>query len=294
MAKLNVENLVKPIIAMMEKGEIPWQKSWDDKKGLLFFTNRNFVSKKLYHGLNQFVLTAIAQDKGFDSNFWLTFNQAKELGGSIKKGEKGVNVVYSSSFIPKSVKEDKKLTDEEKEDGKIHFLKSYYVWNICQTTGIEYTPIGKENEEEKTFEPLEEAERVIPESCKIKFSPTFNPAYVPSKDRVIMPPKESFESIEEFYGALFHEISHWTGHESRLKRKGISGGHFGDEVYSEEELIAEMSSSFVMSYLGLRSENLLQNTAGYLQNWLEVVKEDPAIMMKAATQAVKAFEFIIN
>jgi len=207
MKKQNAEKLIAPIITMMEKGVVPWVKTWKNKSSILYFNHRNFKSGRLYHGQNQFLLTAIAQDKGYDSNGWLTFPEIQELGGRIKKGEKGTMVVYGSKFIPKSIKSDSRLSDEEKEDKSIFFLKTRYNWNVAQLTGIDYKSILDSDDDKLDFEPVEEAEKHIPKDCKIKYG-LYNPAYIPSKDEIIMPNKNESAIKSFFLGSNTDKVVH--------------------------------------------------------------------------------------
>jgi antirestriction protein ArdC len=217
----------------------------------------------------------------------LSYKQISELGGRVRKGEKSCPVVFWK-FIE---------ADEKKDpDATAHCMLRYYrVFNTAQCSGLE----GKVPEvviPQREHEPLEIAEQLLrdmPNPPKIGYGRTLA-SYSPSMDCVSMPSPEWFTSGEEFYGALFHELAHSTGHESRVGRKAImTPNGFGSHAYSKEELCAEMAAAFLNAYCGI----LLfteRNQAAYLKGWLEKLKTDPTMLISAGGAAQKAFDFILN
>jgi len=269
------------IDAIENTKSLPWRRPWrtHNIKGAL---PTNLSSKKQYHGVNVFLLSMM----GFQSPYWLTFKQAKALGGSVRKGEKGTPVVYWSIL-------EKKNPETNKVE-KIPFIKHSMVFNLEQCEGIE-SPI----EDEATpiqINPIEACENLIKNfSDKPKIVEREQQAYYRiSDDTVNMPKAESFESAEARYDTLFHELLHSTAHPSRLDRKiGASLNFFGSESYSKEELIAQMGSSFLCAIAGIDAVTF-DDSVSYLQGWVSAFKEKPKMIVEAASQAQKAVDYILN
>lgn len=276
------------VISLLESGVAPWRKTWnaaDDSQA-----PKNLISKKEYNGINCLILAA----QGYNSPYWLTFNQAKEKGGHIRKGEKGTPVVFwrvSEKDDPKGEIDPK--TGKVKKD-KLFLLRYYTVFNVEQTEGINYPK--PEKVEVSEVERIERAEAVIknmpnPPSMAFGGNRAF---YSPCTDSVKVPTIDSYEVKEHYYGTVFHELSHSTGHRSRLNRSGVAEAHFfGDEEYSKEELIAEMASAFLCGHCGI--ENItIENSASYLQNWINALKGDKRLVVHAASAAQKAANYILG
>lgn len=272
------------IVELLEQGVIPWRKPWRPEAG----EHRNLVSKKPYRGINVFLLGAL----GYDSPFWLTYKQAKQLGGSVKKGEKGATVVFWKWL-------DKKEEDEsgDLKQVKIPMLRYYTVFNLEQTEGIpaEKIPAGEDCAESEVL-PIEAAVSLIdsmPQRPAIGHGGN-RAYYSPSRDRVQLPNMEQFDMVEEYYCAAFHELAHATGHSSRLDRKEVTGCNpFGSEDYSKEELVAEMTAAYLCGVTGIE-QGTIENSAAYIQGWLKQLKDDRKLVIHAAAAAQKAADFIRN
>lgn len=262
------EVITDKIIEIIEtKGVIPWKKPWRGTGA------RNIISKKSYRGINSFMLNS----QEYENPYWLTFLQAKQLGGNIKKGEKGTPIVFF------------KFIDVEDEVRKIPFLKYSTVFNIEQCEGIE---IPKE-EKKLDFNPIERAEEILKKrNPVIKFGGD-RAFFRPSDDFIQLPQKNEFYSEAEYYSTAFHELTHWTGHETRLDREGMKNIHFGSESYSKEELIAEMGASLFNDECGMFNE-VKENSTAYIQSWLKVLKNDKKMIISAGAAAQKAFDYIIG
>ena len=267
------------IIAKLEQGVIPWRKTWQGGQ-----MPKSLTSKKPYRGINNFLLGM----QGFRSPFWATFNQIKKQGGTVKKGEKGTVIVFW-----KWLKEKDKATG--KETGKnIPLLRYFKVWNTDQTEGLKVPEF--ETVKPIDFNPIKECENIV---NGIPLPPTIEHGgtaayYVPAKDLVNMPPANTFESPETYYGTLFHELAHSTGHENRLNRKELTqGSRFGSNDYSLEELVAEMTSAMVAGSAGIGLE-LIDNQAAYIQNWLKKLRDDKKMLVMAGGRAQKAADYILN
>lgn len=263
------------IIALLEAGVVPWQKPWNSVSG----PPRNFISQKAYRGINLFLLHAA----GYQCPFWLTFNQIESLAGKVKKGEKSFPIVFWKIFE----------TEEKGEVHKIPFLRYYRVFNVLQCEGIPWTKAGAPV---APFEPIERCEglvRGMPKRPAIDQG-RGRAGYSPFLDRIEMPDAASFASRQAYYNTLFHELTHATGHSSRLGRKEIVEVHqFGSDPYSREELVAEMGAAFLSAEAGISPATLSQSAA-YIQNWLRRLKDDRKLVVQAAAQAQKAADYILG
>lgn len=272
-----VEDIFKIItdkfISLLEKGVVPWQQPWKSS----FSFPANFYTGKEYRGINVILLTLA----GFSSPYWLTERQAGKLGGRVKENEVGSCILFWGRY-----RVQKKSSVDA---GYSRFRKSYAVYNSTQCEGI---PIPKENS--TVFNPIEKCERIINEmQNKPKISHGGNSAYYqPLTDRIGMPDKNAFESEQEYYCTLFHELCHATGHETRLNRKSIKDiKPFGSEDYSKEELIAEIGAAFLCGLTSIENKTI-NNSAAYIQGWLKRLQNDKSLVIIAAQQAQKAVDYI--
>jgi antirestriction protein ArdC len=268
------ERITNLILQKLKEGHVPWHKPWSVNDW-----PRNFVSKRAYQGINVFILTAT----GYSLPYWLTYCQASKLGGTIKRGEKGTAIIYWKLL-------DVKDEDEEKQ---IPFLQSYTVFNVLQCEGID---IPEDENQKNQFEPLDKCENVIahmPNKPVVEFG-VARAFYDHSKDKINMPPRNLFEGTEEFYCTLFHEMIHSTGHPSRLNRKTLADAtYYGSTNHTKEELIAEMGAAYLCGYCGIENRTI-DNSAAYIKDWLRKLKDDKKLVIMAAAQAQRAFEFIVK
>ena len=212
----------------------------------------------------------------------MTFLQVKKLGGSIKKGEKATQIVFYKKLV---------ITDKESEEEKtIPLLKTHAVFNLSQTKGLEHLIKKPASKEKPLFQDEKQAEQIIKKSkADISFAPIDQACYLPEEDKILMPKKEQFKTQEGFYSTMFHELSHWTAHKSRLERP--MRGKKGSKAYAFEELIAEISASFICCHLGFEYST---RHSSYVKSWLKVLKEDKKAIFRASSQAQKATEFILG
>jgi antirestriction protein ArdC len=258
------DQITDRIISMLEKGTVPWQKPWKVSTGL----PRNLVSGKPYRGMNI---------------FWLTFRQAKELGGSIKKGEKACPVIFGK----------RQETEDEITGEKSHYtvLRLYSVFNVAQCEGLKNIPAPAEAPATVNTT-AEEIVALMPKRPEIKHG-LAKAYYSPGVDIVAMPDRARFDTEAGYYATLFHELTHATGHASRLNRPTLTeSAGFGSNPYCREELVAELGAAFLCGHAGI--ENTIQNSAAYLQNWLEALQNDNKLIVQAAAQAQKAADFILD
>lgn len=272
------------ILDMLEQGVAPW------RSPILGRTSaghpKNVESGKPYRGVNVFLLAMTAWGHGYESSYWLTFNQAKARGGAVKKGEKSSMVVFW-----------KQLDGIDKETGeaiKLPLLRYYNVFNVVQCEGIK--PPDAVPFEAVPFTPQEAAEKIV---SGYVGGPTIEHAgsqafYRSSVDIVRMPEPTRFVSNDEYYSTLLHELSHSTGHSSRLDRKlDTEPKPFGSPDYGKEELIAEMSAAFLCGHAGI-TPAVIENQAAYLQGWAKTLKGDKKLVIAAAGAAQKAADWIMG
>ena len=215
----------------------------------------------------------------------------QDKGGHVIKGSKSCPVIFWKWLDKKEAGRDD--ADTVTVNAKIPMLRYYSVFNLQQTEGIEPPPTTETIT--NTFTPIERAEQIIsnmPLRPEIKYGGN-SASYSPTWDVVKMPVREAFESSEEFYSTLYHELSHATGHQKRIGRKGIlEPSYFGSHEYSKEELCSEMSAAFLCGHSGI--ERTIENSAAYIQGWLKALKNDKKLLIMAASQGQKAADYILN
>lgn len=273
--------VTEKILKALEEGVVPWQKPWVGTGAAI-----NYISRKPYKGVNTLLLDQPGE--------YLTFKQCAALGGKIKKGEKAQMIVFFtfSEHKEKDANGDDKITT-------FPVLKYYSVFHITQCEGIE----SKLEPPSPEADPLAEGETIIDgyiSRSGVGFEAvkgSDRAFYRPSEDRVVVPHISQYKLVEEYYSTTFHELTHSTGHSSRLKRFGEKNdgiAAFGNDVYSKEELIAEIGSSMLMSIAGIERSETFQNSAAYLQSWLNVLKGDKRLIVTAANAAQKAVDLILG
>ena len=279
------ERVTNRIIEQLEQGVRPWMKPWNAEHAAGRITRPLRFNGLPYSGINILMLWAEAEDKGYSCPLWLTFNQSKELGGFVKKGENGSTVVYASTF--KKSEADDKGDEVERE---IPFLKQYTVFNAEQCEGLPeqyYATKGKPN---STIERVEQADRFF-KNLNADIREGGDKAYYTiTHDYIRMPFLETFRDSETHAATMAHELCHWTRHPKRLDRD-LGRKRFGDEGYAMEELVAELGSAFLCADLSITPE-LRADHAEYLATWLQVLKNDKRAIFTAASYASKAVEFM--
>jgi antirestriction protein ArdC len=269
------------IINLLDRGIIPWRKPWHGRGAPC-----NLLTMRPYRGINVLLLNML----GYKQNYFLSFNQVKAIGGSVKKNEKSQLVVFWK-YLGKN---NETATEETAEKKSRRVLRYYHVFNVEQCTGIpdRFIPPVPQN----ANDPITLCEQTVlgmpnrPDICHLD-----NEAYyVPTEDYVNMPDIEYFTKSEAYYATLFHELVHSTGHSSRLDRKGITEKTtYGTELYSTEELIAELGSCYLQSHTGAVYDQLA-NSAAYIQGWLKKLREDKRCIIYASNCAQKASDYILN
>ncbi|HZV11552.1 MAG TPA: zincin-like metallopeptidase domain-containing protein [Novosphingobium sp.] len=280
------DEVTAKIIAELEAGRFPWVQPWGRVGGSAPGLPRNALTSRAYSGVNVLMLWGAVIEQGFPSQSWLTFKQALEAGGNVRKGEKGTTVVYADRFTPEA--EMQRAHDRGEEARSVPFLKRFTVFNVAQCEGLRPgLAADPEPLPERQIVPL--AEDVIAASgvpFRIGGAKAF---YVPSADYVQVPPQPAFFEQINYYRTCLHELTHATGHETRLARD--LRNPFGSKDYAREELIAEMGSAFLCAALGI--EPTVRH-ADYLACWLEVLREDNRAIFRAASAASKAADWLLT
>ena len=270
------EVITDRIIEKLEQGVIPWHQPWTDA-GL----PSNLISKKPYRGINVLLLSSL----GYSQNLFLTQKQLEQIGGEVKEGEKPYPVCYWK-WPDKT---------EDKENKKAPVFRYYSVFNINQCEGVpkELIPEQSPFHENPPLLVCESLVEEMPHKPTIKFKEN-RAFYQPFFDFINMPKMNKFNSSEEYYCTLFHEMVHSTGHSTRLFRKEVvQMKSLGADAYSIEELIAETGACFLCSIAGI-SELVFDNSASYIKAWLERLKNDKRLIVYASAKAQKAVDFITS
>jgi antirestriction protein ArdC len=274
------------IVRQLEQGVRPWHQPWKMKHSAGGISRPLRSNGEAYHGINVVVLWLTAFEKQYVSPLWVTFQQAKELGGFVKKGEKGTGIVYANSFEKKETDHE---TGEEKTE-RIPYLKSYTVFNAEQVEGLPEKFYAKIENPLSLEQRLEMAETYFARTKADIRHGGGKAYYRPADDFVQMPPFESFTSRESYYSTLAHECTHWTKHERRLNRS-FESKRFGDDGYAMEELVAELGAAFVCADLGI-TPDVMPEHASYLSAWLTVMKADNKAIFTAAAHAERAAQYL--
>lgn len=271
------------IVDLLKAGCVPWHKPW---AGGYAGYPKNLISKKEYRGVNVFLLSCMA----FASPYWLSFKQCRELGGAVKKGQKGCPIVYWKMI-------EKKDDNGEATEERIPMLKYYTVFNVDQCDiPADKLPVC-EALPQNDNSPIEMAESIIdsmPNCPRIEYIQQ-RAFYNQLLDMVNVPPIETFDNSEEYYCTVFHELVHSTKHENRLNRgnKTCEPDFYNSHAYTKEELVAEMGAAFLCGFAGIVN-NTINNSASYIDSWLKVINKDDRILVIAAAHAQKAADYILD
>ena len=271
------------IVNAIEQGVSNWRMPWHTS-GKFAFSPINAVSKRPYRGINTLCLWAAAQAKGYQRGEWATYQQWQERGAQVRKGEKATLVVFWK-FVGSSAETDDE--DTPKSGSRLLFTRGYSVFNAAQVDG--YTP--KADPDTPIEQRIESAEQFF-DRINARVTHQGNRAfYSPDTDSITLPPFAAFFTPMDYYSTRAHETGHWTSHASRCNRE--LGKRFGDNAYSVEELIAELTAAFTCAHLGLSSEPRPDH-AQYIASWLRVLKADKRAIFTAASKAQQAADYMIQ
>ena len=267
-------------VEQLKRGTVPWQKPW--------FGVQNIVSRKPYRGINALLLGST----DYQSPFWITFKQALDLGGHVRKGERSTPVIYYK-ILEKRDEAGKVMLRNDGRPARIPVVRWANVFNLDQTEGIQ-APSMTVNQ--GTTQPCEKAAAIVENArlCPIHHA-GFAAYYSPQDDVIRIPAPSTFHSREDYCHSLYHEMIHASGHSSRLDREGVTQqARFGSERYSKEELVAELGAAFLSNEAGILDSVRFENSAAYLGSWINKLENDPRMIVSAASQAQKASDFVLG
>jgi len=277
------ETITAAIVERLEAGTRPWVQPWTGAS----------VSRPLracgtpYQGINVLWLWMAAEAAGHSSPFWMTYRQAQVPGGQVRKGERGTVAIFYRAYQTEEVQENEEAAGQRTR----RVLKSFTVFNACQIDGLpkrffpEQRPLPPPTERDSA---LDDFFAAVPAKIRHWGAEAF---YSPALDQVTMPEPGLFRDLDHYRATLAHELSHWTGHESRLARQ--LGGRFGSDAYAMEELLAELSSAILGAELGLPVDHL-DHHASYLASWLKVLKVDSRAILTVAAKAEDAASLLLR
>ncbi len=269
------QEVTDSIIQQLENGATPWIKPWHTDST----ADKNFITQAPYRGVNRLMLGMASMIKGYDVPVWATFKQWTDLGCRVRADEKGTKIVKYGTYQKTGVDKQKKEIEFTSA-----YLTTFYVFNANQVDGV---TIQAPTVSDKPFNAIEAAELRIKLTGAVITHGGDSAFYAPSVDKINVPHKSSFISEASYYATVFHELTHWTGAEHREKR--AFGKRFGDNAYAFEELVAEMGAAFLCQDYRIQGE---LRHAGYIGNWLKVLRDDSRAIFKAAALAQKSADYI--
>ncbi|QDV73810.1 ArdC family protein [Botrimarina mediterranea] len=281
------QEVTNRILELLETGVAPWRqpiKRSANGDGM----PKSLSTGKNYRGINVFLLAMTSWAHGYESDYWATFNQVTKQQGKVKKGEKSTLVVFWKQAATKDKESGEEIT--------IPVLRHYNVFNAEQCEGVEAPDQNADGGDAEPFKPIEEADRIVTSypGGPLVMHTGSAAMYLPKTDTVRIAAPERFETRESYYATLFHELSHSTGHKSRLNRGfDEAPAPFGSPDYSKEELVAEMGSAFLCASAGI-SPPTIEQSAAYIDGWQKKLKDDKKLVVQAAGQGQRAADHILG
>jgi antirestriction protein ArdC len=271
------------IITELEAGRLPWAQPWGSAAcgcGM----PENVLTGRRYSGINVLILWVSACEHGYATQRWLTFRQALSAGGNVRRGEKATTICYADRFTPKD--EARRAADEHRDARMVPFLKRFAVFNVGQCEGLPDSPTEAVPLAALDIVPRADALiAAIGADFRIGGGEAY---YAPQLDIIAVPPRQAFREPIDWYHIAFHELSHWTGHPSRLDRDQSAG--WGTPGYAREELVAEMAAAFACASLSIQPK---VRHSDYVGAWLSVLREDERAIFRAASQASRAADYLL-
>lgn len=283
MSKALYDNVTKSIVEAIENGDTKHPvMPWDRNAAMAKTMPVNLKSKKPYRGINVLLLWSAAFSNGYTSNVWATMKQWNEAGCKVNKGESATWICFFKTY---EKEEEDDNGDTVKRRGAT--AKGYKVFNADQVEG--YDGIHLTSNEIATMDHVEEFVENTGAEIMTVDGRAF---YAPSLDLINIPARDTFKDTEGYYGVLLHELTHWTGAKHRLDRQKDTS-RFGDEAYAFEELVAELGAAFLCAKLGITKQPR-EDHADYINNWLRVLKDDSYAIFKAASEAQRAADYLVD
>ena len=274
------KNISQQIVDALKSGAtLPWRQPWrsDPNAGL----PTNAVSTNRYSGVNPILLEISRMRQGFQSKWWATYRQFQQLGANVNRGEKGTQITFFKSIAVK--KQDK--NGEEREE-TVPLLRTYHVFNVEQTDGLEHLRVGYGDHDTDIGACHEDAEALIDATgADIRYGGN-RAFYSPTDDYIQLPMRSQFADANDFYSTATHELVHWSGAPNRLNREDLS--------YGFEELVAEIGACYTCTEVGIPASDDLSGVTSYVQSWLRSMENDPGFIFKAASHASKAADYLLS
>lgn len=263
--------ITNKFVDQLKAGVVPWQKPWKTSG-----VPTNLQSGKPYNGVNRFLLFL----QPYTSPYWVTYKQATQRGGHVRKGEKGTEVIFFTTY-----------KDKNNNDKSRPVLRYYKVFNVEQCEGLDYP-----KEVTPEFNPIERGQAIIDgfTDCPPIHWGGDRACWYPIQDKVESPKPEQFKSEEYYYAVMYHELIHSTGHASRTGRLAGDTSQFGSGSYAKEELVAELGSAFLLHHAGIDCSGLFENSASYISGWLKRLQDDTRLVVTASKLAAQAADYILE
>lgn len=277
------------MMAALESGTIPWRKPWT----VAGFAHTSVATGKPYRGMNVWLLALTSMERGYVSPFWLTFKQAQDHGGTVRKGEKGTQVLFWKML---DVQDRDRPTNDDgsKRTKRIPLVRGYTVFNLEQCDDVKMPPRFTISDEGREPVAVPDAMREVLDGYvngpSVRFVTQDSAHYDPAADCITLPTLDQFGTSAGFVATALHELTHSTGHPSRLDRE--QRNHFGTDLYAREELVAEMGSAMLAASAGLDTD--FDQSAAYVKNWLGALRDDKSLVIVAAQRAQKAVDRILG
>ncbi len=274
------------IVDAIEQGVKSWRMPWHTS-GRFAFSPINAITRKPYRGVNVLALWAVARTKGYERGEWATYPQWQERGAQVRKGEKSASVAFWKFADGRAESQDGDEPEQVSSRSRLLFCREYHVFNAAQVDGYTAKPDADTPIEER----IESAEAFfgrVPARVVHQGNRAF---YTPADDTISLPPFAAFFTPTDYYSTRAHETGHWTAEAGRCNRE--LGKRFGDNAYSVEELVAELTAAFTLAHLGLSSEPRPDH-AQYIASWLKVLKADKRAIFTAASKAQQAADYIVR
>ncbi|MDT3379630.1 zincin-like metallopeptidase domain-containing protein [Labrys neptuniae] len=278
--------ITNQIIEALEQGVKPWTQPWNAAHAAGHVSRPLRHNGQPYAGINVLTLWASAMTAHYAAPIWMTFKQAIELGGHVRKGERGSPVVYANTIS--RTEADEATGDDTQRT--IPFLKAYTVFNVEQVEGLPAHFYAQAEQVRNPVERIADAEAFFAATRADIRHGGDCAYYSPTLDYIQMPMFEAFRDAQSYYATLAHEATHWTRHATRLERD-FGRKKFGDDGYAREELVAELGAAFLCADLGLRLEDR-DDHASYIEHWLSVLKDDKRAVFAAAAHAQRAADYL--
>ncbi len=280
---MKYKDLVEQIIRDMERtGRAPWDCGWNNSGGSGFPMN---IKGNRYRGFNFFVAMRFCEKHNCRKRIFLTLRQANELGAILKDDAIPMNVTFWGKI----------MVEKDDTEKFLSFIRVYQVFNVQYFEGLK---LDEPQEPDHHWTPLEKCDNIVvnyKNRPKIKESTDGRAFYRRTTDEIYLPPLKDFHNVETFYSTAFHELTHSTGHESRLNRDTLmKSAGFGSDPYSKEELIAEMGAAFLCAESGIYNRMEQERSADYIKSWCSRFREKPALLWQSASKAQRAVDFILG